>query len=379
MLAGCGARKVAWQKVIDLGGDETVTALSCDGTSFYVSFVATKPGSSDRAGWFVTKLDKNGQERWTRMYKDSPHAVCEDIWADNQGHLLATGRTRVQDRQLCLVIRYALDGSLSWQKGLTVGDRTWGTGICPVSGNRIAVCGVAGTDANSDHMVALLDALDGKTIWARNYDICPADAAVRIAADSRDNLAIVGQHADKDTPANSNIIVIKLKPNGDTLWTRTYDSGGEDRAGDVAFDPFGNVLVTGTAVVGDSVRCVILEYDPDGRSIRKAAYGEQAQATGRAIFVTSEADIFIAGQLIGRKVGKGGIPEPTGEVLAFQYRPGALSVWERHYTPGPKAEGVDLLVKEEVYVAANVEGRTRDAMVCRFSLPKLTGQSPAGR
>jgi hypothetical protein len=385
MVAGCGQKQVVWQKTIDAGGDEVATALATDGTSYYVSYMATKPGEADRAGWFVTKLDKDGQERWTRMYKDSPYAACEDIWADNQGHLFATGRAKSQGKQICLVIRYAADGGITWQKGLAVGDKTWGMGICPVSGDRIAVCGMAGTEANTDHMIALLDAKDGRTVWVKNIDLGSNDLAVRIAADAKDNLAIVGHRGD--TGANSDIIVVKLKPNGDTLWTRTYDSGGDDQPGDIAFDPFGNILVTGTATVGDSVRCVILEYDADGGSIRKAAYGQQAQATGNGIFVTKGADIFITGSLIGRKLGKSGQAalsdrdlrgQPTSEIIAFQYKPSAVSVWERQYSPGPNAGGVDLVVNGDVFVVATVKDKTNDVLVCRFSLPVAPGK-PAGK
>jgi hypothetical protein len=372
MVAGCGSKQVVWQKTIDIGGDEVATALTTDGTSYYVSYVSTKPGDAERAGWFVTKLDSDGRERWTRMYKDSPFAVCEDIWADSEGHLFATGRTKSQGRQLCLIIRYSADGGITWQKGLALGDKTWGMGICPVSGNRIAVCGVAGTDANTDHMVALLDAKDGRTVWVKNIDLSSTDLAANIAADAKDNLAVVGVRGG--TGAGSDIVVIKLKPNGDTLWTRNYDSGGDDRPGDIAFDPFGNIVVTGTATVGDSVRCVILEYDADGGSIRKAAYGEQAQATGNGIFITEDADIFITGKLIGRKLGKGGQVEPTGKILAFQYKPNAMSVWERQYTPGPNAGGADLVVNGDVYVAATVKAGTNDVVVCRFSRPTASGK-----
>ena len=86
---------------------------------------------------------------------------------------------------------------------------------------------------------------------------------------------------------------MKLKPNGDTLWTRTYESGGDDEAGDVAIDQFGNVVVTGTAVVGDSVRCVILEYADSGGVIRKSAFGKNAMATGNGLYITKDSDIFI--------------------------------------------------------------------------------------
>jgi hypothetical protein len=356
LAAGCGAGPVVWQKTLDIGGDETATALTSDGTNYYVSFVATRPGGSDRAGWFVTKLDSGGKEIWTRMYKDSPYAMCEDIWADNLGHLFAAGRAKSEDKDICLVVRYAAGGEITWQKGLSVGDKTWGTGICPVSGDRIAVCGVAGTDANTDYMVALLDAKDGRTVWVKNIDLGPNDLADRIACDAKDNLAVVGLHGEN--AANPDIVIIKLAPNGDTLWTRRYDSGGSDEPGDIAFDGFGNIIATATARVGDSTRCVIIEYDPDGNLIRKLAYGTVAQATGKGIFVTGNSDIYITGSLLSQ--------EGKSQILAFQYKPDAVSVWEKQYSPGPGASGVDLVVDGDVYVAATVQNKTKDVLVCRF-------------
>jgi hypothetical protein len=356
IAAGCGVGPVVWQKTLDIGGDETATALASDGTNCYVSYVSTKPGGSDRAGWFVTKLDSSGREIWTRPYKDSPYAMCEDIWADNLGHLFAAGRAKSEGKDICLVIRYAAGGEITWQKGLSVGDKTWGTGICPAPGDRMVVCGAAGTDANTDYMVALLDAKDGRTIWVKNIDLGPNDLAARIACDAGGNLALVGLHGEN--VANPDIVIIKLAPNGDTLWTRRYDSGGSDEPGDIAFDGFGNIIATGTARVGDSVRCVIIEYAPNGDLIRTLAYGTVAQATGKGIFVTGNSDIYITGSLLSQ--------EGKSQILAFQYRPDAVSVWEKQYSPGPSASGVDLVVNGDVYVASTVQGKTKDVLVCRF-------------
>jgi len=356
LAAGCGRGPVVWQKTLDAGGDEAATALTSDGTNYYVSYVSTRPGATDRAGWFVAKLDSTGKEIWKRVYKDSPYAVCEDIWADDFGHLFATGRSKSEGKDICLVIRYAADGSITWQKGLALGDKTWGTGICPVSGDRIAVCGIAGTDANTDYMVALLDAKDGRTVWVKNIDLGPNDLAARVACDANDNLAVVGLHGEN--AANPDIVIVKLKPNGDTLWTRRYDSGGSDEPGDVAFDGFGNIIANGTARVGDSVRCVIIEYDPDGNLIRKLAYGTVAQATGKGIYVTRESAIYITGSLLSQ--------EEKNQILAFQYKPDAVSVWEKQHSPGPSASGVDLVVNGDVYVAATAQGKTKDVLVCRF-------------
>jgi hypothetical protein len=365
LVAGCGQKPVVWQYRIDIGGDETATSIATDGANLYVGATATKTGGSDRAALLVTKLSLQGKELWSQLYKDAPHSTCEDVAADSTGACFAVGRIRPQQKTACLVVRYGLDGRIAWQKGLELGDKTWGMGITKVGADKLAICGLAGTDANADHMIALLDAADGRTIWARNYDLCCADIARRITSDDKGNLAVVGQHGDGTAV---DIVVMKLKPNGDTLWTRIYDSGGEDKAGDIAFDQFGNVLVTGTAVVADSTHCVILEYDPDGGVIRKSAYGQQAQAEGNGICVTAASDIFIAGTLLRR--GASGVQPEASSILAFQYKPSAQSIWERHYAPaGTGAAGADLVVTDNAYIVANVKGKTADALVCCFSRP----------
>ena len=362
LVLGCGQKPVVWQVVIDNGGDETASAIATDGNYFYVAGTASPTGKTDRAAWLITRLTRDGREVWRRSYNQAARNVCEDITADSKGYAYAIGRSNPQDKQICLVVKYAPDGNVSWQKGLALGGKTLGMGICQVSGDRIAVCGMAGTDANADHMIVLLDGKTGQTIWARNHDICCADLSVRIAADAKDNLAVIGQHGTADSV---DIIVMKLNPRGETLWTRIYDSGGRDEAGDIAFDPVGNIVATGTAVIGDSVRCVILEYDPDGGVIRKAAYGQNAQAEGKGLYISPSGDIFVTGGLKGKT---------QNQVLVFQYQPSAISVWERQFWSGSGARGVDLLVPGDAIVAATVEGKTSDMAVYR--LARVTAPKP---
>jgi len=355
----CNPRIVVWQKTLDFGGDEEATAFASDGSEFYVSFTATRQGAPDRAGWVVSKLDTAGNVLWTQMYKDAPYAICQDICTDAQGNLFAAGFVKSKTEQACLVMRYAASGAITWQKGLAVGDQTWATGVCPVSGERIAVCGTAGTRTNTDLMVAVLDAKDGRSVWVKNVDLCSTDVATRVAADAKDNLAVIGRYTK--TGANPDVVIVKLKPNGDTLWTRRYDSGGNDEPGDIAFDRFGNIVATATARIGDSTRFIIIEYDPNGDLVRKLAYGTVAQAKAGGVFITGDDKVFMTGSLL--------LPGGKSEVLAFQYVPNAVAVWEQHYTPGPSADGVDINVKGDVYVAATLQGKTKDVMVCRFARP----------
>lgn len=359
LAAGCDKGPVGWQRTIDLGGDETATAIAHDGNNLYVSFTATSPASPDRAGWFITKYSRDGNEVWTRSFKESPFAVCADIAADPLGYCYAAGRIKKDGRDMGLVIRHGIDGSVHWQKALAIGDRTELAGIALAGEGRVALTGLAGTLPNPDLLVQLVEAATGNTVWSRTFDLAAGDRGHRIAADGRGNLALIAARAGGE---QSDVLVMKLNAGGDSLWTRTYDSGGDDQPGDVAFDPLGNIIATATARVGDSLRCVILEYDPDGGVIRKAAWGEQAQAEGRAVAITPAADIFIGASL--RRPGAGA---DKRDLLIFDYRPNASSVWERRHSAGTSARLADIVVTNDVFVAATVTNKTDDVLLLRFT------------
>jgi hypothetical protein len=360
--AGCGGTKsTVWQNTIETGADEIAADIASDGSDLYVAGTVVSKSSPDHATWLLQKLTRDGKVVWGQTYPGNEYLVVGDIAVDPAGSVYAACRSVQKGKQVCVTVKCgASAGNVVWQKGMVVGDQTSGMGVCLLSGDRIAVCGTAGTEQNADHMVAVLNAKDGQTIWAKNYDLCCDDVLVHIASDSKDYMVAVGQVASKD---NADIVVIKLNPQGDTLWTRVYDSGGEDKAGEVAFDPIGNVIVTGTAFLGDSTRCVILEYDPDGGVIRKAAYGEQAQAEGHALYITPGADIFVAGKLLSGN---------TGSMLAFQYRPGAKSVWERTLKLDRPGEADAIYVDGDVYIAGTVDNKkTKDIVVARLHRPVL--------
>jgi hypothetical protein len=356
LAAGCGQGPLAWQRTIDLGGNETAVAIAHDGAGLYVAFTATGNDPA-RAGWFVARFDADGAEKWTRSFKEAQFAVPADLCAGPDG-CFAVGRIRRDGRDLGLVVAYAPDGAVRWQKAFAIGDRAEINGVCRVDSARIAITGAAGADDNLDLWVELLDAATGATAWSRSFDLAPLDRGHRVAADQRGNLALIAARARADA---SDILLVKLNAEGDSLWTRNYDSGGEDEPGDLAFDPLGNLIATTTARIGDSIRCVILEYDPDGGAIRKAAWGERAQAEGRAVAVSPAAEVFIGASL------RRAAAADKRDLLVFDYRPNATSVWERRHSAGADCRLADIAVAGDLFAAATVTGKTGDLLLLRFT------------
>ncbi|OGW56606.1 MAG: hypothetical protein A3D21_05860 [Nitrospirae bacterium RIFCSPHIGHO2_02_FULL_42_12] len=79
--------------------------------------------------------------------------------------------------------------------------------------------------------------------WSRAYDTDGFQGiAFGVAVDRQVNVVVTGYSYNG---SNSDYFTIKYDPNGNELWTRTYDGGDSEYARGVAVDRQGNVVVTG--------------------------------------------------------------------------------------------------------------------------------------
>jgi len=81
------------------------------------------------------------------------------------------------------------------------------------------------------------------TLWVRRLDLGSDESGIGIA--SRGNAVAVAGYAWPSSTRDW--LVVKLNQSGNTIWTRTYDSGADDWAYDAFIDSESNVLVTGFA------------------------------------------------------------------------------------------------------------------------------------
>ncbi len=358
----CGTGQVKWVRVVDCGADEVGAGLASNGNMLVVLGTKTTP----RLGsvWVMQALQPDGELRWRREYSQGSNSFAGDAVMNRQGELFACGTCVLKGKDMCVVVRVQADGRLAWQRALEMGEASRAKGIY-LTDSALFVCGSVQTKEGQEVMVAVLDPEQGKTKWSRNYNFGPVAEATALVANIKGEIVFVGQAG---TAENPDIIIGRLKANGDTLWTRRYDSGAADRPGGVVFDVFGNVVATGTGQEGDAARCVILEYLPDGGLIRKTAYHEQVTAQGRQVAATPGGDLFVAGR----------IKTPAGwQMLAFQYRPAATSIWERTWAkPGADVSGEDVFVEGDVFALGTIDKKDggRDMVVVRFTRPEPVKQ-----
>ena len=82
-----------------------------------------------------------------------------------------------------------------------------------------------------------------------------------IATDSEGNLYITGYAYNG---SNYDVHVLKYDADGNLVWHRVYDSGGQDYGYGVTLNPTHAVYVVGYRLVGNTYRGVLLKYSLDG-------------------------------------------------------------------------------------------------------------------
>lgn len=354
MIAGlslfqCGRPPVIWQTWLDTGADEECVKIINAGE--YLVLVANRiePGTGRTAG-IIQLIEPDGRLRNRINVTEGSYTLLRDAALDKQKNLYLCGLARLQDTTICLIIRLGSEGRIRWKKGVVLGEGSWGNGICPVE-NGIALTGGVNTAEGNRLLIAVLDT-SGATRWSRTCSLAEPAEGWKLRADAEGNLTVLGRFC-----AGPDLLLVRFDPDGDTIWTRRYDSGGRDEPGNLALDLFGNIIAVGTARIGDSTRCVILEYTADGGVVRKVAYGEQAQAEGADVGISPDGTVIIAGTLFSPK---------SQRPIAFEYLPNASSIWERQLDLGRQGRGVAVAVDGGLLLGADAVRKNRDAVLLRL-------------
>ena len=172
---------------------------------------------------------------------------------------------------------------------------------CALDGqNYLYVTGDSKTPVSHDIVTVKYNALTGDTIWTRRYN-GPAnglDQGTGCAVDASHNFFIVGPSFNGST---LDLLTIKYNSNGDTLWTRRYDTGIDTTLTQYVFDACavdagGNVYVSGAIVSGAYFDALTIKYTsaggtawvrPFGTSgLTEAAYANCLSPAGDALYVT---------------------------------------------------------------------------------------------
>lgn len=135
----------------------------------------------------------------------------------------------------------------------------------------------------------------GDSIWARNYDF-GQDETFRGSVLLGDSALLVVGFTRPDGSTPTDLLVAKLRTNGDVVWHRTYGGDGTDYGWDIHALPDGNFVVSGTTdSYGNGGEDVwVLKIDQNGDTLWTATFGGTGEDQGRGIAVDDSGKIYIS-------------------------------------------------------------------------------------
>ncbi len=215
------------------------------------------------------------------------------------------------------------------------------------------------------------------TLWLRRFDF--GTDAQAIGIDYRDGIIAVAGALSDSLRFDSDILVMRCTAEGETLWTRRFDSGGQDGAVSVAIDAEGSIVVHGYGIVFEDRRgrpvllpCELLRAAADQESlysitIKYDSLGEQnwihsePNVLGFGLAIDEDGNCYISGAKF---------LVTTFDILFAKLDPSGETLWTRVLDVGTFDIGYRLALCPDGNLAmAGIVGgdENRDCMAAKFT------------
>jgi hypothetical protein len=245
----------AWSKSFGGAGfDGANSAVKCTDGNIIVAGYTESQGTGARDMWLI-KIDPNGNQVWSRTYGGTQWDEAKCIIKTNDGHYLVAGLTNsfgAGNSDIWLMkIKGDLDtvwtrtyGGAGWE-----GEYTWDEIINLMQdrdGNFLLAGRTQSFGAGSyDAWILKFDNY-GDTLWSRTYGGTSKDAANSIVQ-CRDGYYLVGGLTRSFSTDSTDGWMVKLKADGDTLWSMVYGDTNSDGVNSIIQCSNGDYLIGGWA------------------------------------------------------------------------------------------------------------------------------------
>jgi hypothetical protein len=216
---------------------------------------------------------------WTRTYGGPGWDDANSVLRASDGNYVVVGVTSSEGEGLddLYLLKTDPDGNMIWSKTYGGISWDWGESVAEAPGGYLIAGGTYSFGEGSSDVYLIRTDTDGDSVWARTYGGASFDAGYSVQPTSDGGFIIAGL-TESFGAGESDVYLIKIDADGDSIWTRTYGGAGGDVAYsmDVASD--GGFIVAGTSssfgTGSDDV--YLLRTDSEGDSLWIRVYGGSA-------------------------------------------------------------------------------------------------------
>jgi hypothetical protein len=289
-----------WTKTYDDTNGKANAIIPTSDGDFIVAGTTGSLGYNSKV--FLLKIKPNGDKLWTRTYGGTSDCCAQTITITSDGNFIISGSTFLHDevREDLYLLKVKPNGDILWTK--TYGGTNGGLAqkIMPTSdGNFI----IAGYTYNSQIYLLKINP-NGDTLWTKTYGEFGGRFAQTITTTSDGNFIVAGI----ESPSGSevwNVYLLKIKPNGDTLWTKTYKETENYEVYAIESTSDGNFIVGGaiTSYGAGTGVVYLMKIKPNGDTLWTKTYAGIGYQVAYAITPTLDGNFIAAGVTSDNKWG----------------------------------------------------------------------------
>ena len=289
-----------WEKTY--GGVESEHASSViqmdDGG--YVIVGGTSSFGSGSSDIYLIRTDSWGDTVWTKTYGGPGADEAYSVVAVEVGGFVMAGYTNsYRADEDIYVLKVDDTGGLVWEWTYGGSGFEFATSAITTPDGGILVAGLVVDSVFSEQLyLTKLDA-SGNSIWAKSYGGPTGELAMSVAATSDGGYIAAGQTINYVAGFRA-IYLVKTDSLGDSMWTRTYDSGFYGRAV-TPTDDGGYILVGKTRMSHHTNEDLyVVKTDSIGDTVWTRFFGDGDNSFGTAVMQTDDGGYVVAGTLAQR-------------------------------------------------------------------------------
>lgn len=273
----------------------------------YVIVGVTGSIGAGRDDVYLVKTDANGDVVWTRAYGGSSWDWGESVVQASGGYLIAGGTYSFgAGASDVYLIRTDDNGDILWTRTFGGTDLDVGCSVHQTPDDGFIIAGWTRSFGAGDSDVYLIKVdANGDSIWTTTYGGADGDVAYSLDLTSDEGFIIAGMSSSFGT-GSDDVYLLRTNSNGDIIWAETY---GGDASKDYAYSVQeisggGYIAVGGTCLSSERGKDVyIVRTDADGDSLWTRIHGGPEGEVGYAVRETDNDEFVIAGWTVSFAVG----------------------------------------------------------------------------
>ncbi len=378
-----GASLAAWMALYGgLEGEEMEGLLVTETGEMLVSGSTASYRDENGDAW-ILKLDPNGNVLWQKTYGGEGDEYAIDIQAAPDGGYIVAGWTESfgAGQTDIWVFKLDPDGNIQWEKtyGGRKAEQAWAVDVTRDGGYIVAGGTTSFGAGGADYWVLKLDP-EGDVLWQKTYGGGDDDGGggeyeefvVRVLEDRDGNYVLASETASFGA-GETDIWVLKLDSQGEILWQKAYGGEYEDSIWSFQEAADGGYLLPGvtTSFSPDlSGDLWVLKIDPAGEILWQRVYGVP-DLWDEALSVGASAD---GGALIG------GYYEEADDwdLTLLRLDASGEALWQRRYEYGWDWPNAVQTLPDGGFAVAGVAWPNDQELPEDLWMMRLSGEGTAG-